>query len=292
MDKEHLAIWRIQQAAKISERVRHEPLLITYSGGKDSQVLVHLAEKSGISFEVVNSHTTADAPETVRFIRAQFADMERRGIKCTVLYPYYKGKRTSMWALIPQKLMPPTRSVRYCCQILKETTPKERHIATGVRWAESARRKNSRGIMEQAHRDPAKRIIFRTDNDVERESHEGCSLKGQIVTNPIIDWTDDEIWDYIRTEKLPINPLYCEGWTRVGCIGCPLARRATRQKEFARWPKYEQMYIRAFDAMLEEHIRQGKRSTLTNWQTGHDVFHWWMDDGVLPGQMEMEDYNG
>lgn len=101
MDKEHLAIWRLQQAARISERVQRQPLVITYSGGKDSQVLAHLAEKADIAFEVQNSHTTADAPETVRFIRAQFADMERRGIKCSVIYPYYKGKRTSMWTLIP-----------------------------------------------------------------------------------------------------------------------------------------------------------------------------------------------
>lgn len=81
MDKEQLAIARLQDAARLSEHRYKKPLMITYSGGKDSQVLVALAERAGINFEVVNSHTTADAPETVYFIRDQFKELEERGIK-------------------------------------------------------------------------------------------------------------------------------------------------------------------------------------------------------------------
>ena len=81
MDKEQLAIARLQDAARLSEHRYKKPLMVTYSGGKDSQVLVALAERAGINFEVVNSHTTADAPETVYFIREQFKAMEERGIK-------------------------------------------------------------------------------------------------------------------------------------------------------------------------------------------------------------------
>lgn len=61
MDKEQLAIARLQDAARLSEHRYKRPLMVTYSGGKDSQVLVALAERAGINFEVVNSHTTADA---------------------------------------------------------------------------------------------------------------------------------------------------------------------------------------------------------------------------------------
>lgn len=181
--------------------------------------------------------------------------------------------------------------MRYCCSILKETTSKEQHIATGVRWAESTRRKATRGVMEQRGAKAESKKILRDDNDVEREAHEGCSLKGQIITNPIVDWTDAEIWDYIRAEKLPVNPLYCEGWQRVGCIGCPLANRRQRQKDFSRWPRYEQAYIAAFDRMLEARKRAGhkKDNWRTDWQTGIEVYHWWMEDGVLPGQISMED---
>lgn len=225
MDKKQLAIARLQDAARLSEHRYKKPLMVTYSGGKDSQVLVALAERAGINFEVVNSHTTADAPETVYFIREQFKAMEWRGIKCSIVMPRYKDKPVSMWTLIPQKLMPPTRLVRYCCDVLKENTGKNRFIATGVRWAESTNRKKNRGTMEFSHRDKGKRIILMGDNDEKRQLFETCNLKGKMTVNPIVDWSDDDVWDYTHSEHLPVNPLYCEGQKRVGCIGCPMAGR-------------------------------------------------------------------
>jgi phosphoadenosine phosphosulfate reductase len=288
VDKEQMAIARLQDAARLSLHRYGKPLLITYSGGKDSQVLVALAERSGIDFEVVNSHTTADAPETVYFIREQFRQMEGRGINCVIEKPRYKGKPTSMWSLIPQKMMPPTRLVRYCCAVLKENTGRDRFIATGVRWAESTRRKNSRGVMELMHKDPAKRIILMGDNDEKRQLFETCNLKSKMTVNPIVDWSDDDVWDYTHSEHLPVNPLYCEGHKRVGCIGCPMAGGG-RQHEFMRWPKYEELYVAAFERMLEARRAKGKPC---DWQTGRDVFRWWMEDKNVAGQLSMFDEEG
>lgn len=288
MDKEQMAIARLQDAARLSLHRYGKPLLITYSGGKDSQVLVALAERSGIDFEVVNSHTTADAPETVYFIREQFRQMEGRSINCAIEKPRYKGKPTSMWSLIPQKMMPPTRLVRYCCAVLKENTGRDRFIATGVRWAESTRRKNSRGVMELMHKDPAKRIILMGDNDEKRQLFETCNLKSKMTVNPIVDWSDDDVWDYTHSEHLPVNPLYCEGHKRVGCIGCPMAG-GDRQHEFMRWPKYEELYVAAFERMLEARRAKGKPC---DWQTGRDVFRWWMEDKNIAGQLSMFDEEG
>lgn len=205
MDKEQLAIARLQDAARLSEHRYKKPLMITYSGGKDSQVLVALAERAGINFEVVNSHTTADAPETVYFIRDRFKELEERGIKCTIIMPTYKGKSVSMWTLIPQKLVPPTRIMRYCCAVLKETTGHNRFIATGVRWAESTQRKLNRGIMEINHRDKEKRIVMMADNSEKRQLFETCALKGKMTVNPIVDWSDEDVWDYMNAERLPVN---------------------------------------------------------------------------------------
>ena len=124
----------------MSLRLYQQPLIITDSGGKDSAVCKALAAAAGIPYEVQNNHTTADAPETVYFIRQEAKRLESAGVKYTVNYPAYKGKRTSMWALIPQKRMPPTRLARYCCAILKEGGGRGRFISTGVRWAESVKR--------------------------------------------------------------------------------------------------------------------------------------------------------
>lgn len=143
-DLEKTAIDRLRAASEMSLNFYKLPLVVTTSGGKDSAVCLHLTERAGIPFEVMHNHTTADAPETVYFIRQDLRRLESKGIKCTINHPVYKGARTSMWNLIPQKLMPPTRLVRYCCSILKERGGNGRFIVTGVRWAESAKRKNNR----------------------------------------------------------------------------------------------------------------------------------------------------
>ena len=289
-DLEQKAIARLREASDMSLKFYKLPLVITTSGGKDSSVCVHLAERAGMPFEVMHNHTTADAPETVYFIRQDLRRLEDKGIKCFVNMPVYKGVRTSMWNLIPQKLMPPTRLVRYCCSVLKERGGAGRFITTGVRWAESTKRKNTRGIYETMPSDPTKKIILNNDNDDRRRLFETCTIKAKRVCNPIIEWTDADVWDYIEAEKIPVNPLYGCGFSRVGCIGCPMAGTAGRQREFARYPKYQEMYIRAFDRMLEERQRRGKMQG--SWRagtTGRDVFHWWMEDGTLPGQLEFSD---
>ena len=124
-DLQHTAIERLNVASEMSLQHYGLPLVVTDSGGKDSQVVKELALRAGIPFEIIHNHTTADAPETVRFVRSEAKRFEDLGIKYTINMPVYKGKRTSMWGLIPQKLMPPTRLVRYCCSILKTMNKQE-----------------------------------------------------------------------------------------------------------------------------------------------------------------------
>ena len=288
-DKEQAAIMRLQTASAMSLQAYGLPLVVTTSGGKDSSVCVELAIRAGIPFEVMHNHTTADAPETVYFVRSEFKRLEGLGIKCTLNKPVYKGAPTSMWALIPQKLMPPTRLVRYCCSVLKEQGGAGRFISTGVRWDESTSRKANRGVYEALGSSKAQNIILNNDNDDRRMLFENCRLKAKRVVNPIIDWTDSDVWGFLQDAKIPLNPLYGEGFCRVGCVGCPMAGKK-REKEFARWPKYKYMYISAFDRMLEERRRRGKMQG--SWRigtTGLDVFNWWMEYDILPGQMNFDE---
>lgn len=285
MDKVDVAVQRLQAASEMSLQYYKQPLVITDSGGKDSSVCKALAIQAGIPFEVLHNHTTADAPETVRFVRQEFKRLENLGIKCDIQMPTYKGKRVSMWSLIPQKLIPPTRLVRYCCPVLKETGGAGRFISTGVRWEESAGRKG-RGIYEKRGSAKKTAIILNNDNDDRRMLFENCRLKAKRVVNPIIDWSDKDVWDFIEAEKIPYNLLYDEGFCRVGCVGCPMAS-TKRTKEFRRWPKYMELYISAFDRMLEQRKVKGKP---TVWQTGRDVFNWWMESDVLPGQIDISTY--
>lgn len=288
MDLEQKAIERMQKASEISMKLFGQPLVVTYSGGKDSDVILQIAKNARVPFEVLHNLTTADAPETVYHIRNVFRELELDGIKCTVDKPVYKGKRTSMWNLIPQKSMPPTRLVRYCCAVLKEKGGTGRFIATGVRWDESAARKNNRGTMEVIHRDREKRLILQDDNDEARRTFETCKVKGKRVVNPIVEWKTDDVLQYIKDQKIEINPLYGCGFNRVGCVGCPMAGPEGRQFEFAMFPVFKKNYIRAFDRMLEARMKSGKHTE--NWESGIDVFHWWMEDGVSPGQIVLEGF--
>ena len=112
-DLEQTAIERLKAASEMSLQHYEKPLVICISGGKDSSVITELAIRAGIPAEFMHNHTTADAPETVRFVRSEFKRLEELGYPCSLNMPTYKGKRVSMWSLIPQKLMPPTRIVRY-----------------------------------------------------------------------------------------------------------------------------------------------------------------------------------
>lgn len=286
MDKEKIAIERLKAASEMSLAYYKQPLVVTDSGGKDSSVIKELALRADIPVEFMHSHTTADAPETVYFIRSEFKRLEELGKKCVVTMPTYKGKPVTMWSLIPQKLLPPTRLVRYCCAVLKEPGGAGRFIATGVRWAESISRKKNRAIYERQHKDPEKRILLNNDNDDKRMLFESCRLQAKRVVNPIVDWSDEDVWAFIHDAEIPINPLYKEGQCRVGCIGCPMAGTSGREAAFLRWPTYKQAYIRAFERMIEAREYRGLTST---WKTGQDVFNWWMEYDVLPGQMEFED---
>ena len=141
----------LRLAADMSHTYYEAPLIVTYSGGKDSDVMLHLAESclNPADFEVMNSHTTVDAPETVQHIRETFKRLEDRGIKARIDYHEQPdGTRTTMWNLIPQKLMPPTRIVRYCCAVLKEQGTPNRICSLGVRAAESNKRegRNTFGV--------------------------------------------------------------------------------------------------------------------------------------------------
>lgn len=288
MDLEQKAIERIKTASEMSLHHYGQPLVCTYSGGKDSDVMLELFKRSGIPFEVHNSHTTADAPQTVYHIREVFRDLELQGIKCTIDYHVQEnGKRLTMWNLIPKKLMPPTRMVRYCCGELKETFGNDRFIATGVRWDESKKRESWGSFQQPNERlSVSDEIMLNSDNEITRRVTEHCMKKHKMVVNPIIDWKTSDVWDFIYSEHICTNCLYKEGHDRVGCIGCPMAGKS-RWREFAEFPQYKEAYIKAFDRMLEVRKTRGKDS---KWKTGEEVFLWWMEDENIPGQMSITDY--
>ena len=147
------------------------------------------------------------------------------------------------------------------------------------------KKEESRGIYENLTSDVRQKLILNNDNDERRALFESCTLKGKRVCNPVIDWTDRDVWDFIRSEHLKVNPLYERGFYRVGCIGCPMAGKR-RWMEFRLYPTYKQAYLHAFDRMLEA---MHKGESRVKWKNAQAVFDWWMEGHQIEGQLRLED---
>jgi len=244
---------------------------------KDSDCIRILCELAGVKHELWHNHTTVDAPETVYYVRSI------PGIH--ISYP-----ELSMWQLIVKKGIPPMRFARYCCQELKEHGGEGRFIVTGVRKSESVKRA-ARELLE-IQGSKKSRWAFIHDNDETKIELYNCINKHSPILNPIIDWYDDDVWDFLRYYDCKSNPLYQCGFKRIGCIGCPMAQGKRGQVwEFARYPKYKQLYIRAFDRMIQKYEESGRK--YAKWTDGKSVFDWWMSeksaDVELDGQINLWD---
>lgn len=272
------AVERVRDAYRFSQQLGMGKLYVAFSGGKDSvclhRVVEMAAEKDGVPFleyAEIHYHVTGiDPPELVQFIKEQYPHVSR---------DMYKK---SMWQLIVERGMPPTRLVRYCCKELKEGGGEGRFTLTGVRWAESRARKERGAFEDYGNKKSNKKILF-NDNDDDRRQMEHCLPKQQYICNPLIDWSDDDVWEFIRKENIPYCSLYDEGFKRIGCIGCPMAGGKQQKKHFDRWPKFYQAYIRAFDRMIEERKKSGKEG---GWQTGEEVMKWWVNNDKTESPIE------
>ncbi len=256
------------------------------SFGKDSVALVKLFELAGVPFFVQHNVTGIDPPKLVKFARKEIDRLKNEDIETFVVQP-----RISMHDLIVKKGMPPTRIMRFCCHELKERRiPENRHCfhSFGVRKAESAKRAK-RGALEIITSDPKKKVVvdlpdmqeddeqmtmFFNDNNDQRKDYEFCMRKGVRCINPIIYWSDEQLWEFIKDYDVPYCELYDEGFTRLGCVGCPNAGKKGFAELENHYPQYKAMYIHAFDAMLDKRIEDGK--TTQNWKTGQEVYNWWV----------------
>lgn len=288
-DKEQHAIETLQAFCP------EEGYYVAFSGGKDSVCIKKLCDLAGVKYDAHYNVTSVDPPELVRFIKEKYPDVSRE-------IPHYPdGKPINMWNLIVKKKFPPTRLYRYCCAELKERGGYGRMTVTGVRWAESRNRKNSQGIVTLYEgvegETPSAFAIARkgglmlnNDNDEAREFLESCYRQKKTVINPIIDWEDEDVWEFIHKYNIPYCELYDKGYTRLGCIGCPMQYGVA--DELNRYPKYKRAYILAFEKMLKARAESGMK---TKQKTGEEVMEWWISDRTrakadtaIEGQMEME----
>ena len=257
MTKVEVAIERIKQIEP-----RGGSWYLAFSGGKDSCVIKALCDMAEVKYDAHYRVSSVDPPELVRFIREKHPDV-------VFEFPRYKdGKVVTMWNLIPTKKMPPTRIARYCCQYLKEDGGEGRDKILGVRWAESNRRRAKRSGLEIYHSGENEKL---DPDNMDEDMVRYCMQSKGFILNPIIDWDDEDVWEFIRRYDIPYCELYDQGFKRIGCIGCPMSTH--RKEELDRYPKFKEAYIRAFDRMIQRQIEGGVQQEATS---GRELYKIWM----------------
>ena len=230
-----------------------------FSGGKDSVVIKELARLADVRVTWHHNVTTIDPPEVYRFIRRQHPDV------------IWEHPKEHFFTMLTRRGYP-MRTRRWCCEVFKERpVPAGTVSIVGIRASESPRR--------SAKWKPFSRWI------------RGNQTAAVWMLSPILYWSDDDVWRFIRARNLPYCKLYDEGWKRLGCVGCPVGGAEQVRREFARWPQYERAWRRAFHRLWKRRrgsiITRGKRKgrswpgfpTIT---TADELFEWWQSGASCP----------
>lgn len=296
-EKERIAIQRLKAFAPKNG----DAYWLAYSGGKDSDCIRILVALADVPHEIHHNLTTVDAPETVQYIKTIPGVIIDKAT-------YKDGTPKTMWNLIPRKKLPPTRLMRYCCSELKEWGGKGKLKITGVRYAESVKRRQNGGEVKIIGKEkttqkkleelglnfaltPQGGVVMSLDNDTARDQADflhHCYRDRSVTVNPIIDWEDSDVWTFLHHYGCDGNPLYQCGENRIGCIGCPLSGTRQQESDFRKYPKYRANYVRAFERMLKAR-EEAEMTNKINWTDGESVMRWWLGDTTIDGQLSFFD---
>ncbi|PKP01816.1 MAG: phosphoadenosine phosphosulfate reductase [Bacteroidetes bacterium HGW-Bacteroidetes-6] len=180
---------------------------LAFSGGKDSIVILHLAKMSGVKYTAYFYMTTLDPPDVLRFIKKYYPEV------------VWLRPKMSMFQLIEKKGLP-IRQKRFCCEVLKECHGHGETVVDGVRAAESFKR-SKRKISEVDYKDKSKSFL-----------------------HAIFNWTEHDVWQFIKSEKLPFPDIYLGCQNRIGCIACPMAQKKAAQ-DLELYPKFKNAFLKA-----------------------------------------------
>lgn len=148
---------------------------IAYSGGKDSDVILQLAKEAGIKYRAIYKNTTIDPPGTLGHVRGMGVEILRA--------------KTSFFQLVAQKGFP-SRLSRFCCEKLKEYKVLDKSVI-GVRKAESRAR-------EERYNEPTQCRYYGAKTEKNHVE----------LIYPILEWTDEDVRDFIIDRKLKLAPIY------------------------------------------------------------------------------------
>jgi phosphoadenosine phosphosulfate reductase len=246
------ALMLIREYEPMALELSPDGYYVAFSGGKDSIVMERLFHMAGVKYKAWYNNVTIDPPELVQFIKRQYPEVR-----------WNSGNKNLPAMMADKSAGPPTRIIRWCCEIYKEQGGNGLFKTIGVRAEESARRK---GLWQTITRN-------RRDNFP--------------ILCPILYWTESDIWRFIKQNDMSYCSLYDEGFARLGCVGCPMGGPIGMKSAFERWPKYEAMWRRGFQSFWDKYKgvprRDGKPRSLEKFGTVDDLWNWWVSGKAYEG---------
>lgn len=229
----------------------------TFSGGKDSQCLYHLVKMAGVKAKTHMNLTSVDPPEVIRFVKRNYPDVE-------LIKP-----KMSIYDMAKKKHLVPTRRFRWCCAEFKETSGAGKVTLIGIRKEESARRAKRGEISANIK---GKRTDETFDQWSEHEEQMVTCVGGRdkILVSPIIHWTERDVWEFLNSNGIPHCELYDQGYTRIGCICCPMSQPRQKRKEIERWPHVKRNWLKTIQWLIDNgYINH-------NFSDAETGFRWWI----------------
>ena len=264
-DKISNSITFIRKAEKLALTMQPDMgFHVGFSGGKDSQVVLELVKMAGVRYKAVYNVTTNDPADNVRFIKQHYPDVE------------FSIPTESYFQLIAKKGVP-TILHRWCCALFKETAGVGCVVLTGVRKEESVKRSKYKDISRWGKTKDENEVV---DLDKMEENEFQCvGGKDKFMVYPILEWTEDDVWSFIRERGLPINPCY-ENYKRVGCVFCPFAKKKDILAYCETHPHLKMAFIHAIELYIDRH----KDSNIL--PTAEYFFEWWLSKESLKNYTE------
>ena len=221
---------KVDRAIRLLQSIPQDgDIEISYSSGKDSDVILELAKMAGIPYRAIYKNTTIDPAGSIAHAREMGAEVIR--------------PKKTFFQLV-QEYGFPSRFQRFCCSVLKEYKVCDRAIQ-GIRRSESRNR-------AERYKEPEMCRVYSAKEKVK-------------VYLPILEWTDQDVAEFIKERNIKCHPLYYRGGQfdvtkRLGCMGCPLASRKKRIQFFKENPKWLKAWIRAGQKRYTSEVYQNGKA--------------------------------
>ena len=187
----------------VSAKFDDSSMFVSFSGGKDSSCTSHLVMRALNNQRIIHIYgdTTLEYPTSSDLI------LEFRKTYPTT--PVLVAKNIDQdFQNLCEVVGPPSRVMRWCCTVFKTGAITKKIEAT---FKNKTRLLSFQGIRRAES-------LARSKYDRDTDSPK---ISKQVVSAPIIDWLDFDVWLYILANKVPFNNAYRQGFSRVGCWCCP-----------------------------------------------------------------------